>query len=80
MRACYAPNSGARGDIPELPDNEFRACVQISNRDCEGTFDFWLRALVDLGGFIPCPDHRLPPNAEWDLTRYYCDEMRRVFG
>jgi len=39
-----------------------------------------LKALVDLGGFIPCPDHRLPPNAEWDLTRYYCDEMRKAFG
>lgn len=39
-----------------------------------------LKALVDLGGFIPCPDHRLPPNAEWDLTRYYCDRMRKTFG
>ena len=39
-----------------------------------------LKGLVDLGGFIPCPDHRLPPNAEWDLTQYYCDEMRKAFG
>lgn len=39
-----------------------------------------LKVLVDLGGFIPCPDHRLPPNAEWALTRYYCDEMRKTFG
>ena len=39
-----------------------------------------LKALVDLGGFIPCPDHRIPPNAEWDLTRYYCDQMRKAFG
>ena len=39
-----------------------------------------LRPLVELGGFIPCPDHRLPPDAEWDTVRYYCDRMRAVFG
>jgi len=39
-----------------------------------------LRPLVDLGGFLPCPDHRLPPETEWDLVRYYCDRMRSVFG
>jgi len=39
-----------------------------------------LRPLVDLGGFIPCPDHRLAPDAEWDNVRYYCDRMRAVFG
>ncbi|MCL2775708.1 MAG: hypothetical protein FWD71_20530 [Oscillospiraceae bacterium] len=39
-----------------------------------------LKPLVDLGGFIPCPDHRLPPNAGWDNTRYYCDQMRKIFG
>lgn len=39
-----------------------------------------LRPLVDLGGFIPCPDHRLPPDAKWDNARYYCDQMRKIFG
>lgn len=39
-----------------------------------------LRPLVDLGGYIPCPDHRLAPDAEWDNVRYYCDRMRAVFG
>jgi len=38
------------------------------------------KPLVDLGGFIPCPDHRLPPGAKWDNTRYYCDKMRKIFG
>lgn len=37
-----------------------------------------LRQLVDLGGYIPCPDHRIPPGAEWDLVKYYCDRMREV--
>ncbi len=39
-----------------------------------------LRPLVELGGYIPCPDHRLPPGAEWDLVKYYCDRMREAFG
>lgn len=36
-----------------------------------------LKALVDLGGYIPCPDHRIAPDAKWDLVRYYCDRMRQ---
>jgi uroporphyrinogen decarboxylase len=39
-----------------------------------------LKPLVDLGGFLPCPDHRLPPDTKWELTQYYCDRMRSVFA
>ena len=39
-----------------------------------------LKPLVELGGYIPCPDHRIPPDAEWDNVRYYCDRMRETFG
>ena len=39
-----------------------------------------LRGLVDLGGFLPCPDHRIPSDGEWDNVRYYCDCMHQVFG
>lgn len=39
-----------------------------------------MRPLVALGGFIPCPDHRIAPDAKWDLVRYYADQMRHVFG
>jgi len=39
-----------------------------------------LRPLVNLGGYIPCPDHRIAPDAEWDHVRFYCDRMRAVFG
>jgi uroporphyrinogen decarboxylase len=35
-----------------------------------------LKPLVELGGYIPCPDHRIPPDAKWDNVRYYCDKMR----
>jgi len=39
-----------------------------------------LKPLVELGGFIPCPDHRIPPDAEWDLVKYYCGRMREIFS
>jgi uroporphyrinogen decarboxylase len=39
-----------------------------------------LKELVALGGFIPCPDHRIAPDGKWDLVRYYCERMRETFG
>ncbi|MBN2852845.1 MAG: hypothetical protein JXQ23_08955 [Clostridia bacterium] len=39
-----------------------------------------LKRLVDLGGYIPCPDHRIAPDAIWENVQYYCDRMHRVFG
>lgn len=39
-----------------------------------------LKALVDLGGYIPCPDHRLAPDARWENVQYYCERMRHAFG
>jgi len=38
-----------------------------------------LKPLVDLGGFIPCPDHRIPLGAKWELIQYYCDKMKQTF-
>ncbi len=39
-----------------------------------------LKPLVELGGYIPCPDHRIAPDAEWDNVIYYCQRLREVFG
>ena len=39
-----------------------------------------LKPLVELGGYIPCPDHRIAPDAKWDNVRYYCDKMHEIFG
>lgn len=38
-----------------------------------------LRPLVDLGGYIPCPDHRLPIDARWENVQYYCERMHRLY-
>jgi len=38
-----------------------------------------LRPLIALGGFIPCPDHRIAPDAKWENVRYYARRMREEF-
>ena len=38
-----------------------------------------LKSLVELGGFIPCPDHRIAPDAKWENVQYYCEKMRKAF-
>ena len=39
-----------------------------------------LKSLVELGGYIPCPDHRIAPDAKFELVQYYCDQFRKVIG
>jgi len=38
-----------------------------------------LKPLIELGGYIPCPDHRLPPESKWENVQYYCDKFRKMF-
>lgn len=39
-----------------------------------------LRPLIELGGYIPCPDHRLPGDNQFELVQYYCERMRQIYG
>ena len=39
-----------------------------------------LKPLVELGGYIPCPDHRIAPDAKWENVQYYGEKMRQTFG
>lgn len=39
-----------------------------------------LRPLVELGGHIPCPDHRIPLGAKWENIQYYCERFRKTFS
>lgn len=39
-----------------------------------------IKPLIELGGYLPCIDHRIAPDAQWELVRYYCDQMRETFG
>ncbi|MBP5729673.1 MAG: hypothetical protein J6X19_00570 [Clostridia bacterium] len=37
-----------------------------------------LKRLVALGGFIPCPDHRLMPGTKYELVQYYAEEIKKI--
>ena len=39
-----------------------------------------LKPLVALGGYLPCPDHRIAPDAQWELVCYYTDRLRAALG
>lgn len=37
-----------------------------------------IKRLVDMGGFIPCPDHRLMPGTKFELVQYYAEEIKNI--
>ena len=37
-----------------------------------------MQELVLLGGFIPCPDHRLMPGSKFELVQYYAEEIKKL--
>lgn len=37
-----------------------------------------LKPLIGLGGYIPCPDHRIAPDAKFELVQYYCELLRKI--
>lgn len=37
-----------------------------------------LRPLIALGGYLPCPDHRIAPDAKFELVAYYCELMKKI--
>lgn len=39
-----------------------------------------LRPLVDLGGYIPCPDHRIPPDAKFENVCYYTERLHKIYS
>ena len=37
-----------------------------------------IRRLASMGGFIPCPDHRLMPGTKFELVQYYAEEIKKI--
>ena len=37
-----------------------------------------LKRLSSLGGFIPCPDHRLMPGTKFELVQYYIEQIKKI--
>ena len=34
--------------------------------------------LIKAGGYIPCPDHRIAPDAKFENVQYYCSKLREA--
>lgn len=37
-----------------------------------------IQRLVKLGGYIPCPDHRIMPGSKFELVRYYAEKIKEL--
>ncbi len=37
-----------------------------------------MQRLASLGGFIPCPDHRLMPGSKFELVQYYAEKVKEI--
>ena len=37
-----------------------------------------IERLASLGGFIPCPDHRLMPGSKFELVQYYAENIKKI--
>ena len=34
-----------------------------------------IKPYIALGGYVPCPDHRIPPDAKWENVQYYGEKL-----
>ena len=37
-----------------------------------------MKRLASMGGFLPCPDHRLMPGTKFELCQYYAEEIKKI--
>lgn len=37
-----------------------------------------MKRLASMGGFIPCPDHRLMAGTKFELVQYYAEEVKKI--
>ena len=37
-----------------------------------------IKRLASMGGFIPCPDHRIMPGSKFELVQYYAEEIKKI--
>jgi hypothetical protein len=37
-----------------------------------------LKPMVEMGGYIPAPDHMITPDAKWENVQYYCEKVAGI--
>ncbi len=60
-------------DGSQMDKNAFRKDKAAVDAEIER-----MKRLVSLGGFIPCPDHRLMPGSKFELVQYYAEEIKKI--
>lgn len=70
-RAQYGRELRGVGGMDKRVFSQDRAAV---DREIER-----LAPLVELGGYLPCPDHRIAPDAQFPLVAYYCERFHARF-
>ena len=57
--------------LEELPDGSKRIQSEM------GIIER-IKGLVAMGGYLPCPDHRLMPGTKFELVQYYAEEIKKI--
>ena len=52
---------------------------KIRGEKWKGRKGFSPERYFDTAGFIPCPDHRIAPDAKWENVQYYCEQMKKIY-
>jgi uroporphyrinogen decarboxylase len=69
-RKKYGPGMLGVGGMNKIALREDKAAV---DKEIER-----MKRLTSLGGFIPCPDHRLMPGTKFELVQYYAEEIKKI--
>ena len=67
--------------FPEYMDILEQACLLESPTADKAAVDAEIermKRLASMGGFIPCPDHRLMPGSKFELVQYYAEEIKKI--
>ena len=54
-----------------------KTCLRLDRAAVDRELDR-MKRLVSLGGFLPCPDHRLMPGSKFELVQYYAEEVKKI--
>ena len=69
-RQRFGPGMRGVGGMDKTALRKDRAAV---DREIER-----LKRLASMGGFLPCPDHRLMPGTKFELVQYYAEEIKKI--
>jgi len=64
-----------------MKERAYHSSLILWNIDAVFSFDYKGEkgtVTICLGGYIPCPDHRIAPDAKFEVVQYYCEKMQNL--